>query len=150
VYRAEKVSSRKRRQFQVRLNRARQAATTWSDADRQKAIERLEREIHQVTPAKHKLFDKLFQHHERQLLQEVGTKGTGPRGKFAKQLALMKTAAEDEVYGAANMTTDKRLQFQIRLSNAETDATTWSLADTECVTNQLEREIYGITSNEHK
>jgi hypothetical protein len=150
VYGAEKVSSTKRRQFQVRLNRARQAATTWSDADRQKAIERLEREIHQVTPAKRTLFDKLFQHHERQLLQEVGTKGTGPRSKFAKQLALMKTAAEDEVYGAANMTADKRLQFQICLSDAETDATTWSLADTERVTNQLEREIYGITSNEQK
>jgi hypothetical protein len=50
VYGAEKVSTTKRRQFQVRLNRARQAATTWSDADRQKAIERLEREIHLVTP----------------------------------------------------------------------------------------------------
>jgi len=150
VYGAEKVSSTKRRQFQVRLNRARQAATTWSDADRQKAIERLEREIHQVTPAKRKLFDKLFQHHERQLLQEVGTKGTGPRSKFAKQLALLKTAADDEVYGAANKTADKRLQFQIHLSDAETDATTWSLADTERVTNELEREIYGITSNEQK
>jgi hypothetical protein len=62
----------------------------------------------------------------------------------------MKPAAEDEAYGAANMTADKRLQFQIRLSDAETEATTWSLADTERVTNQLEREIYGITSNEQK
>jgi hypothetical protein len=117
---AEKVSTTKCRQFQVRLNRARQAATTWSDADRQKAIERLEREIHQVTPAKRKLFDKLFEGHERQLLQEVGTKATGLKSKFAKDLALMKDAAEDEAYGAANMTADKRLQFQIRLSNAET------------------------------
>jgi len=150
VYGAEKISSTKRRQFQVRLNRAQQAATTWSDAHRQKANGRLEREMHQVTPAKRTRFNKLFQHHERQLLQEVGTKGTGPRSKFAKQLALMKTAAEDEVYGAANMTADKRLQFRIRLSDAETDATTWSLADTERVTNQLEREIYGITSNEQK
>jgi len=64
VYGAEKVSTTKRRLFKVGLNRARQAATTWSDADRQKAIERLEREIHQVTPAKRKLFDKLFQCHE--------------------------------------------------------------------------------------
>jgi len=39
VYGAEKVSTTKRRQFQVRLNRTRQAATTWSDADHQKAIE---------------------------------------------------------------------------------------------------------------
>jgi len=63
VYGAEKVSTTKRRQFQVCLNRARQAATTWSDADRQKAIERLEHEIYQVTPAKLKLFDKLFERH---------------------------------------------------------------------------------------
>jgi len=66
VYGAETVSTTKRRLFHaMRLNRARQAATTWSDADRQKAIERLEHEIHQVTPAKHTLFDKLFQCHER-------------------------------------------------------------------------------------
>jgi len=37
VDRAEKVSSTKRRQFQVRLERARQVAMTWSDADHQKA-----------------------------------------------------------------------------------------------------------------
>jgi len=60
-------------------------ATTWSDADRQKAIEQLEREIHHVTPAKCKLFDKLFELHERQLLQEVGTKAICPRSKFAKE-----------------------------------------------------------------
>jgi len=62
----------------------------------------------------------------------------------------MKAAAEDKAYCAANMTTNKRLQFQIRLSDAETEATTWSLADTERVTNQLEREIYGITWNAQK
>jgi hypothetical protein len=111
---------------------------------------RLEREIHQVAPAARKLFNKLFQCHERQLLHEVGTKATGPRSKLAKKLALKEIAAEDEAYGAANMTANKRLQFQICLSDAETEATTCSLADTECVTNQLEREIYSITSNEQK
>jgi thiaminase len=150
VYRAETVSTTKRRIFQVRLNTARQAATTWSDADRQKAIERLEREIDQLTPAQRMLFDKLFQCHERQLLHEVGTKATGPRSKFAKELGLKKTASKDEAYRAANMTPNKQLQFHIRLSDAETEATTWSLADTERVTNQLEREIYGITLNEQK
>jgi len=65
------------------MNRARQAATKWSDADHQKAIERLEGEIHQVTPAKCKLFKTLFQNQERQILQEVGTKATGPRRIFA-------------------------------------------------------------------
>jgi hypothetical protein len=150
VYGAENVSTTKHRQLQVRLNRSRQAATTWSDADRQKAIERWEREIHQVTPAKCKLFNKLSERHERQLLQEVRTKATGPRRIIAKDLALMKAPAEDEVYGAANITADKRLQFQIRLSDAETEATTWSLADTERVIIQLEREIYSFTSNEQK
>ena len=107
VYGAEKVSTTKCRQFQVCLNRAQQAETTWLDADRQQAIERLERKIHQVTPAKCKLFTKLFQRHKRQLLQEVMTRATGPRSKFAKEHALMKTADQDEAYGAANMTADK-------------------------------------------
>jgi len=40
-YRAVNFSTTKRRQFQVRLNRAQQAATTWSDADCQKAIEQI-------------------------------------------------------------------------------------------------------------
>jgi len=103
-----------------------------------------------MTPAKRKLFDKLFERHEWQLLQAVGTKATGPRSKFATDLTLMKSAAEDKAYGAANMTTDKRLQFQIRLSNAEIEVTTWSLADTEWVTNLVKREIYGITTSEQK
>jgi len=42
------------------------------------------------------------------------------------------------------------LQFLIRLSNAETQATTWSFADTKRVTQQEEREIHGIALNEQK
>jgi hypothetical protein len=38
----------------------------------------------------------------------------------------------------------------MHLSDAETEATTWSLADTERVTIKLERAIYGFTSNEQK
>jgi len=68
VYGAENVSTTKCRKIQVRLNRARQAATTWSDADRQKAIERLESDIHQVTTAKPKLFNTVFQDDMQQLL----------------------------------------------------------------------------------
>jgi hypothetical protein len=60
----------------------------------------------------------------------------------------MKTAAEDEAYGVANMSADTQLQCQNCLSNAGTEARTWSLADPECVTIQLEREIHGITSYE--
>jgi hypothetical protein len=48
------------------------------------------------------------------------------------------------------MTANKRLQFQIRQSDAETEATTWSMADREQVTDKLESEIFGITSNEQK
>ena len=148
MYGADKVSSTKCNQFQLRLNRARQAATTRSDADRQKAIERMEHEIHHVTHAQCKLFDNLFQHHEGQLSEEVGTKATGPRSIFAKKLARTKTAAEDEAYRAGNMSSDKRLHFRNCLTHAEIEATTWCLTDTERVTIQLEREINGITSNE--
>jgi len=149
VYGPEMVSTTKRSQFEVLLNRAQQAATSWSDADCDKAIERLEHEINQVIPAQLKLFDKLFQHHEWQLLQEVGTQAIDPRSIFAKEHALMKTTTDDEAYGVANMTTDKWQQVQIHVCDLETVATTWSLAGTERVTNQLEWEINSITSNEY-
>ena len=106
--------------------------------------------MHQVTPAKRKIFDKFFQHHVRYLLQEVETKAIGPRSILAKQLAQMKTAVADEAYRLANITGHKQLQFQNFLSDAVTEAMTWSLADMERVTIQLEREIYGITSNKQK
>jgi hypothetical protein len=71
-----------------------------------------------------KVFDKLFQHYQRQLLQEVGTKATGPRSTFAKKPAQIKTAAKEEVYRAVNMTANKHAEFQVSLSDAETEATT--------------------------
>jgi hypothetical protein len=101
-----------------------------------------------MTPVKRKLFDKLFQHHQRQLFQVVGTKATIPRSIFTKKLAEMKTAAEEEVYGAVNMTANKHLEFQVRLSHAGTEATTWNMADTDRIVSQLESGIYGITSND--
>jgi hypothetical protein len=61
---AEKVFPTKLRQFQVRLNRARQASTFVLDADCQKAIERWDRKMHQVTLATRKLFHKLLQNHQ--------------------------------------------------------------------------------------
>ena len=64
LYRAEMVTISQRMQFLVCLNRAQQVETIWSDADRQRALERLGRTIHQVTPAERKLFDKCYQHHE--------------------------------------------------------------------------------------
>jgi len=146
LYGAEKVTTSKRRQFQVGLNRAWHRATIWSDADWQRAIERLEREIHLVTPATHKHVDKLFQHHEQQLLKEFGTKATGPRSIFPKKLAQMNTAAEKEAYGVVNITADKHVQFQVCQSDAQIEATTCNISDTDRVVKGLEREIHGITS----
>jgi len=60
----------------------------------------------------------------------------------------MKTVAEEEVDGGVNMTTDKHVEFQVRLCDAETKATTRSLADIDRIMSLLEREMYGITSNE--
>jgi len=57
-------------------------------------------------------------------LQDVGTRATGLRSRFAKELAIVTTAAEYEAYGVANMMANKGLHFQIRLSDAETEATT--------------------------
>jgi len=46
------------------------------------------------------------------------------------------------------MTADKHVQFQVYLSDAEIAATTWGIPDTDCVLNQLKREIYRITSKD--
>jgi hypothetical protein len=53
----------------------------------------------------------------------------------------MKTAAEEEVYGAVNMMANKCVESQVCLSNAETKATTRSMADMDRIVSQLEREI---------
>ena len=86
VYGAEEVTTSKRNQFLVCLKRTRQAATKWLDANHEKAIERLEREIHQMTPFKHMLFNKIIQQNEPQLLQEVMTKATGRGAHSPKNL----------------------------------------------------------------
>jgi hypothetical protein len=75
---------------------------------------------------------------------------TCSRSIFDKHIAQKKSADEAEAYGEAKITASNRLHIQISLSDAETDATTLSLADTKCVKIHLEREIYGITSNEQK
>jgi len=46
------------------------------------------------------------------------------------------------------MTADKRVQIQVCLSDAEIEATTWRIADTDRVVNQLKREIYCVTSRD--
>ena len=60
----------------------------------------------------------------------------------------MKKVGEKEVYGVGNMSADKRVDFRVHLCDAENEATTWSITDTDRVANRLKREIYGIASNE--
>ena len=79
-------------------------------------------------------------------MHEVGSKAICTRITFSNTLTQIMTAAEDEVYAVANMTTDKRVQHQVRLSDAEIEATTRCIADTDLVGKQLQREIYAITS----
>jgi len=49
----------------------------------------------------------------------------------------MKSTVEEEVYGMVTMTTDKHVEFQFRLSNAETEATTCSIAATDRIVRQM-------------
>jgi hypothetical protein len=58
----------------------------------------------------------------------------------------MNTASEEPADGVAYMTADKCVEFEVRLSVIETDATTWRITDTDHGANQLERLIHGITS----
>lgn len=62
-------------------------------------------------------------------------------------LAQMKTAPEREVYEVANMTANMFVQFQVHPSHAETDGSTKKIIHVECIVSQLQRQIYGITSN---
>jgi hypothetical protein len=61
----------------------------------------------------------------------------------------MKTAEGEEAYRVVNMTADKLVQCQVRVSDAEIEATTWRSAVTDRIVNQLEREIYHITSKDY-
>jgi hypothetical protein len=56
-------------------------------------------------------------------LLKVGSKISGPRGIFGKELARRMAAAEDMTSGLANMTANKQLKFQIHVSDTKTEAT---------------------------
>jgi hypothetical protein len=45
----------------------------------------------------------------------------------------MKTAVDEAVYGAANMIANKCMEFQVGLFDAEPEATTSSIADTDSI-----------------
>jgi len=50
----------------------------------------------------------------------------------------MKTAAREEVYAVANMTADNCVEFQVRLLDAETEAATSTISDTDRIVSGLQ------------
>jgi len=60
----------------------------------------------------------------------------------------MNTAAEEENYVVPNITANKHVKFHVHLFDAETEATTWSIAEMDHVANKLQRVIEDITSIE--
>jgi len=137
----------KQRQLQVHLKRAQQVGTKLSDADQPKAKEWLEYQIHQVTHAKGKLFNELFQHCKQLLLQQLATRETGPRRNLAITFAPIMTIAAKVIYRVATIILGEQVEFQVHRSNSETKVTTWIVSDTHCIETQLDREINSITSN---
>jgi len=83
-------------------------------------------------------------------ITESRDKGNESQKQLCQTTCPTESCRQRQGLQGANMTTDEQLQFQIRLSNLETEAMTWSFPDMECVTIQHEREIYGIPSNEQK
>ena len=63
-------------------------------------------------------------------MQKVGKNPAGPRKMCAKELALITATTEYEVYAAANLTAHNWLQFPNCPFDAETEATSCSVADT--------------------
>jgi len=98
-------------------------------------------EIHQVIPVQHEHFVKLFQHSERQVLQKVGTKATGPSNALATIHVPVKTAAEEGVARVSCMTSNEQVELQVCPSYVETDATGCCIPDMKHVVNQLESEV---------
>jgi spore germination cell wall hydrolase CwlJ-like protein len=77
----------------------------------------------------------------------VGQKQLVPDAHLPKKLTQMNTTEEAMVYGVANITTDKRTEFQVHLSDGETEPTICRIDDTDCLANQVEIESCGISSN---
>jgi len=81
--------------------------------------------------------------------KKSGLRQLVPEVYSLKKLSTRKSAAEWEADRVVNLTTTKRVQFHVCPSDAEIEATTCSIADTDCVVNQLESEIEGITLKDH-
>jgi hypothetical protein len=57
----------------------------------------------------------------------------------------MKTTAHNEVYTTVTLTANKQVESQVLVSDAESEATTWSVTDPDRIMSQVERVIYSIT-----
>jgi hypothetical protein len=60
----------------------------------------------------------------------------------------MKTSAEEEGDRFKIVTTNMHGEFQVRLSNVDTEASTSSMADTDLVISQRVQVICGVTSTQ--
>jgi len=72
---------------------------------------------------------KIFQHHEQQLLHEVGTKVVASRSIFSEYLVQMSMATECDDYGSPKRIAKKHVNFQIQLFDTETKNITCSITD---------------------
>jgi hypothetical protein len=73
---------------------------------------------------------------------------SSPGTTFATKHAQIKRDAEEKVDRTAHMTAYNWVKFQVHLSDAGSEATTWSITDSDSAPNYLEGEIYNVTSNE--
>jgi len=142
VFRAEKVTTPTQSQFLVHLNRVWKAATKRSDADPQRTMSNWSLTSLQW----HLLNIRVLIYYPYMMrdnyCRKLGLRQPVPEAHLQKTLAQLNMATEEEGNWAANTTTDMHAEYQVHLSNAETDATTWSIADTDLIVNQLERDMY--------
>lgn len=99
LYGAENGTASKRSQFQVHVNRARQLATIWLDADWQWAIKRLERIFHQVTLNKPSCSTRYSNIMSNNRCRMLGLRQPVPEALMQKKKAQMRTATEKRLMG---------------------------------------------------
>jgi hypothetical protein len=102
-----------------------------------------------VTQSKHNSCQKLCEHYEQLLWQYAGSNSTNPRSIFSSNHARLRTLAEDDIQKVVNMPTNDYKEFQILNTDADTDATTTSLTENECVDGYFQYTIHGIALNVH-
>jgi len=97
------------------------------------------------------LLYELFEYYgQYQLKHDWTTVATGHESIFTELLTQMKVTANTAVYGTPHMTSNKQVGVQACLSDAESEQTTWSIAELPQVTDCPEGSICDITSNEQK